>query len=132
LETPFPEPEDPDARYIIIIALFALASSFIIHSQQHKRPKWKIPADILLGTGIALTIIGMLCQSYLISVRSGQHLTSVLSVAGVIGIILMISVLVVRNRQNNQKEGDEKIVWIYVIWFVTALLSLVLGVCTGA
>ncbi|MGA2914024.1 MAG: hypothetical protein ABSE07_10995 [Methanoregula sp.] len=118
----------PDPRVIMIIAFIMLAIALTVYSQQKKHPDWKGPAYVLLGVGIAVTIIGILYQTYLISTRNGQHLSTIHSVAGLIATILIIPVLVFWNRQNDQKEKeDKKIVWIYVLWVVTSIECLVLG-----
>jgi hypothetical protein len=133
-ELPEPEPSQPELpahKFIMIIALFILASAFIVHSQRNKHMEWKVPADILLVVGIAVTIIGIFYQSYLISIRDGPHLASTHSIVGLIVIILLIPVLVFWNRQNNLKEGDNRIVWMYVLWIVTAVVCLVLGLRSG-
>jgi hypothetical protein len=123
-----PLPEIPDHRYIMTIALIVLAIAVAVHSQRKKYPAWKVPADILLGIGIGMTIIGVTYQSYLISIRNGQHLNGTHSVAGLIAIIFIIPVLVVWNHQNAQKEGEDKIiVWIFILWVVTTIVCLVLG-----
>jgi hypothetical protein len=123
-----PQPELPDHRNIMIIALIMLSVAVAVHAQRKKHPEWKSPADVLLGVGIAVTIIGILYQSYLISTRDGQHLTGTHSVAGLIVIILIIPVLVFWNRQNDLKEReDKKNVWIFVLWVVITIVCLVLG-----
>jgi uncharacterized membrane protein len=121
-------PELPDHRNIMIIALIMLSVAVAVHAQQKKHTEWKGPADVLLGVGTAVTIIGILYQSFLISTRNGQHLTGTHSIAGLITIILMIPVLVFWNRQNDLKEReDKKNVWIFVLWVVTTIVCLVLG-----
>ncbi len=119
--------EIPDHKFIMIIALFMIASAFIVHSQRNKYPEWKVRGEILLAVGIAVTFIGILFQSYLISIQNGQHLASTHSVIGLIATFLIIPVLVFWNRQNNLKVRDNKIIWIYVLWVVTAFVCLVFG-----
>jgi hypothetical protein len=98
------QPEIPDHGHIMILALIILAIAFALHSQRRKHPEWKGPADVFLGVGIVITIIGILYQSYLITIRDGPHLTGAHSVAGLIATILLIPALVLWNRQNNQKK----------------------------
>jgi len=122
------QPEFPDHRFFMIIALIMLVIAVTVHSQRKKHPKWKGPSDVLLGVGIGVTIIGILYQSYLISIRNGQHLTGIHSIAGLIATIFIISVLVFWNRQNDQKEReDKKIEWIFVLWVVTTIVCLLFG-----
>jgi hypothetical protein len=127
-ETESPQPEIPDHKYIMIFAFLTLASAFTVRSQRGKHPEWKVPADVLLGVGIAVTIIGIFYQSYLISIRDGQHFTTTHSVTGLISLILLIPVLVFWNRWYNKREReDTKIVWIIFLWVVTTIVCLVLG-----
>jgi uncharacterized membrane protein len=112
----------------MIIALIILAIAFAVYSQRKKHPGWKDPADILLGVGFGVTIIGILYQSYLISTIDGQHLAGTHSVVGLIATILIIPVLVFWTRQNHQKEReDKKMVWIFVLWVITTIVCLFLG-----
>lgn len=122
------QPEMPDHRLIMILALILLVIAITVHSQRKKHPEWKGPADILLGFGIAATFIGLLYQSYLISIRNGQHFTTTHSIIGLLSIILLIPVLVLWIRKTGQKERDDtKIVWFFILWAVTAVVCLVLG-----
>jgi hypothetical protein len=122
------QPELPDHRFIMIIALLVIAVAVGLHSQRKKHPEWKGTADVLFGIGIAVTIIGILYQSYIISTRDSQHLPGTHSLIGLIAIILIIPVLVFWNRQNDQKDrGDKKYVWIFVLWVVTTIVCLILG-----
>lgn len=120
------QPDIPDHRYLMIIALILLVIAVAVHSQRKRHPGWKVPADILFGAGIAVTTIGILYQSYLISIRNGLHLTTTHSIAGLVATILLIPLLVFWNRQNNQKMSAEKtVLWIFVLWVVIAIVSLV-------
>jgi FtsH-binding integral membrane protein len=98
------QPELPDHGHIMILALIILAIAVTVNTQRKKHPEWKGPADVLLGVGIIVTIVGILYQSYLITIRDGPHLTGAHSVAGLIATILLIPALVLWNRRNNQKE----------------------------
>jgi hypothetical protein len=121
-------PEIPDHRNIMIIALFLLAIALLVNSQRKRYPGLRGPADILLGVGIVVTIIGIFYQSYLISTRDGQHLSGTHAVTGLIATMLMFPALVFWARQNNQKEStDKKIVWLFVLWVVITIVCLVLG-----
>jgi hypothetical protein len=122
------QPELPDHRYIMIIAPIMLAIAFALRSQRRTHPEWKGVSDVFLGVGIAVTIIGILYQSYLISIRDSQHLTGLHSVVGLIATILIISVLIFWNRQSDRKEKeDKKIVWIFVLWVFALIMCLILG-----
>jgi hypothetical protein len=106
-EPPEMEPQQPalpDHGHIMILALIILAIAVSVNTQRKKHPEWKGPADVLLGVGIIVTIVGILYQSYLITIRDGPHLTGAHSVAGLIATILLIPALVLWNRRNNQKE----------------------------
>lgn len=121
-------PEIPDHRNIMIIALILLATALLAYSQRKRLPGLGRPADILLGVGIVVTIIGIFYQSYLISTRDGQHLSGTHAVTGLIATILMFPALILWARQNNQKESaDKKIVWLFVLWIVTITVCLVFG-----
>jgi len=121
-------PEIPDHRNIMIIALSLLVIALLVNSQRKKHPGLRGPADILLGVGIIVTIIGIFYQSYLISTRDGQHLSGTHAVTGLIATLLMFPALIFWARQNNQKESaDKKIVWLIVLWVVTTIVCLVLG-----
>jgi biotin transporter BioY len=98
------QPKLPDHGQIMILAFIILAIAVALHSQRKMHPEWKGPAEVLLGVGIVAIIIGILYQSYLISIRDGPHLTGAHSVAGLIATILLIPALVLWKRQINQKE----------------------------
>jgi hypothetical protein len=118
----------PDHGLIMIIAFFLIAASIAIQSQQKKHPAWKQPADILFVVGTVLTLTGTLYQSYLISIRNGQHLTGTHAMLGLIAIILLSCIFVLwsRNKDKN-KNQDHKNIWIIFLWVVTTILCLVLG-----
>ncbi len=120
-------PDLPDHHLIMIIAVVMIAAAVTIHSQQKKHPAWKRPADILFGVGIALTAVGILYQSYLISIRNGQHLNGIHTILGIIATILIIPVLIFWNRRNSG-DDDQKNVWIVFLWVVTTIVCLILGI----
>jgi hypothetical protein len=118
----------PDHGLIMIIAFFLIAASIAIQSQQKKHPAWKQPAGILFLVGAVLTVAGTLYQSYLISIRNGQHLTGAHAILGLITIVLLTCILVVWSRnKNNIKNQEQKNIWIVFLWVVTTILCLVLG-----
>ena len=78
--------------------------------------------------GAVLTVAGTLYQSYLISIRNGQHLTGAHAILGLITIVLLTCILVVWSRnKNNIKNQEQKNIWIVFLWVVTTILCLVLG-----
>ncbi len=112
----------------MIIAFFLIAAAVAIHSQQKKHPAGKQPADILLVVGTVLTLTGTLYQSYLISIRNGQHLTGTHATLGLIAIVLLTCILILWNRnKDNNKKQEQKNIWIVFLWVVTTILCLVLG-----
>ncbi|HZK31112.1 MAG TPA: hypothetical protein VFC43_07785, partial [Methanoregula sp.] len=118
----------PDHGLIMIIAFFLIAAAVAIHSQQKKHPTWKQPADILLVVGAILTYSGTLYQSYLISLRNGQHLTGTHATLGLIAIVLLTCIVVLWNRnEDKNKNQEQKNIWIVFLWVVTTTLCLVLG-----
>jgi len=122
----------PDHRNVMIIAIILLTMAVSVRWQQKKHPEWKKCADVLLGIGIILTVIGMIYQVYLISHRNGQHLTTPHSVAGLIAAIFIIPVLVFwkRHYDFNTKEGKTSIL-VFILWAVTILICLILGLESG-
>jgi hypothetical protein len=118
----------PDHGLIMIIAILLIAAAIAIHSQQKKYPALKQPADILLVVGTVLTLTGTLYQSYLISIRNGQHLTGTHATLGIIVIVLLTWILVLWNRNNGKdKNQEQKNIWIVFLWVVITILCLVLG-----
>jgi uncharacterized membrane protein len=121
----------PDHGLIMIIASIVIAAAVAIHSQQKKHPAWKQPADILLVVGTVLTFTGTLYQSYLISIRNGQHLTGTHSTLGLLAIVLLTGVLILWNHYKDKNESQEqKNIWIVFLWVVTTILCIVLGLRT--
>lgn len=122
-------PGKPDHRYIMILAFIMLALAVTVHLHYKKHPAWQGPAAVLLGIGIALTIIGVLYQSYLISISEGQHLNGIHTLLGVSSLIFIIPVLMLWNRKTPRNESqDSGVVWFIVLWAVTAIVCMVLGI----
>jgi len=118
----------PDHGLIMIIGFFLISAAIAINSQQKKHPAWKQPADILFVIGTVLTLTGTLYQSYLISIRNGQHLTGTHAILGLIAIVLLTGILVLWNRNKDKnKNQEQKNMWIVFLWVITTILCLVLG-----
>ena len=112
----------------MILAFFMITAAVAIHSQQKKHPAWKQPGDILFVVGTVLTLTGTLYQSYLISIRNGQHLTGTHATLGLIAIVLLACILIVWNRNKDKnKNQEQKYIWIVFLWAVTTILCLVPG-----
>jgi uncharacterized membrane protein YgdD (TMEM256/DUF423 family) len=118
----------PDHGLIMVLTVFMITAAVVIHSLQKKHPAWKQPADILLVVGTVLTFAGTLYQSYLISIHNGQHLTGPHATLGLIAIVLLTCILVLWNRnKDNNKNLEQKNIWIVFLWIVITILCLVLG-----
>lgn len=111
----------------MIVAFFMIAAALTINSQLKKHPTWQQPADILLVVGAVLTFSGTLYQSYLISVRNGQHLTGTHATLGLIAIVLLTCILIVWNRNKDHNKSQDQNIWVVFLWVVTTILCLVLG-----
>jgi len=95
---------------------------------ERKYPEWKTPAEILWVVGVIVTIIGILWQAFLISIRDGQHLIGTHAILRLLAMVLISLGLVfwIRHEKHPEKK-DENFGWILVIGVAITLASMQFG-----